>query len=148
MNNLIIPLAGISIAFFVFLLLKELFGFSKRFCAICIAVSLNWIALLVLYWLGIFEDIIIIALLLGETSLGIFYLVESKIKAEFKLFRLPFLLSLITAAYYLLTLKDDFLKPLIFLIALWLLFVLIYISKNNKQIGALVEKIIKCCREF
>src|SRR3989344_3178232 len=87
----------ITVLFFFLLLIKGIFKkwFKKEFCVICAAVSLTWITLLILSWLEIFNDKTIIALLMGMSILGIFYLVENKVKERLTLFRLPFLLSLI-----------------------------------------------------
>ena len=140
---------GISILFFILLGIKELFSkrIKEKFCVICVAVSLTWAVLLILYWLKIFDNVIIIALLLGESILGIFYLVEDKFRVM-RFFRLPFLLTLILIGYYLLVGLEDLFNSIIFLAVLWGLFVLVYSYKNNKKIGLLVDKIIKCCKEW
>ena len=49
--------------FFAVLGIKELIP-KKNICAICFAVALTWIALLVLFWKKMFSDPILIALLI------------------------------------------------------------------------------------
>lgn len=147
MENITLILIGISALFFILLLVKEIFNKrKKKFCAICTAVSLTWIILLVLYFLDIFNDKIILALLIGHTSLGIFYLVENKVKEKFKLFRLPFLLTLIILFYYLI--QGFIFESLLFIIILWVLFILIYSFKNNKGLNLFAKKIIECCKRW
>ena len=87
-NNLIQILVSITLLFFVLLIIKEFIGskLKKNFCAICGAVVLTWLALLILYWLGIFQNKIILALLIGESALGIFYVVERKVREKLKIF--------------------------------------------------------------
>lgn len=149
MEDISIVLLSISIAFFVLLAVKELFNekLKKKFCVICIAITINWIVLFILYLLGIFENITIIAILMGETTLGVFYLAESKAREELKLFRLPFLLSLIVGAYYLLE-PSGILNGLVVLSIIWLLFGAMYIFKKNEKLNLLAKKIIKCCKEW
>lgn len=143
-------LIGITVIFFILLLLKEIFPkkIKSKFCAICAAVSLTWITLLILYILRIYTDIIIISILVGGTIVGIYYNTESKVKENIKLFRLPFLLTLILIGYSLLNLSYFFIKEIIFLILLWLFFILIFLYKGNKTFNLLLNKIIDCCKKW
>ena len=88
MDTITTVLIGIVILFFILLVLKNIFNL-KKFCAICISITLVWVLLLISYFLNIFIDKTIIAILMGHTSLGIFYLWEKKTKEKFKVFRLP-----------------------------------------------------------
>ncbi len=147
MDNLLLVLIVITVAFFILLGLKELFKKIKReFCVICVAVFFTWIILLTLYKFGLFEDIIIISILIGETVLGIFYLLESKVNDRLKIFRLPALLTLISAAYFLLINNNNILNPFIFLSILWIAFIFLYLHKNNSKIRGIIEKLIECCK--
>ena len=50
--------------------------FNKKLCAICAAVSLTWIGLLIAKYLGYSIDALILAILMGESVTGIMYLFE------------------------------------------------------------------------
>src|SRR3989344_2085115 len=128
----------IIVLFFVILIIKNFI--KKEFCAICVAVSLVWIFLLVLNKIGLFDNLILIALLAGESVLGVFYLVEKKVSVDFKFFRLPFLLSLIFTAYSLLIAVD--LSVLKLLSVLWLFFWVIFLYRKNEKINYFVNKVI------
>lgn len=141
MEPIAFVLIGITALFFILLAAKSIFNLKKA-CAICLSVTLAWAVLLALYLLNIFNDKIIIAILMGHTSLGIFYLWEKRIKEKTKLFRLPFLLSLIFIIYSLL--EKFILNGFLFLLALWTLFFIIYLFENNK----LAKKIIECCKKW
>ncbi len=141
MEPITLALAGIMILFFILLIIKNIFNI-KKFCTICLSVTLTWIVLLILYFLGIFVDKIIIAILMGHTSLGLFYILEKKVREEFLIFRLPYLLTSISIIYFIL--NDFITSGLYVLLGLWLLFVLIYLFKFNK----LTKKIIKCCEKW
>ena len=59
-----------------------------------------------------------------------FYIWEKKVKNKVRLFRLPLLLSMIFVIYSIL--ESFNLNSLIFLTALWLFFLIVYLLKNNK----------------
>ena len=67
---------------------------SVRVCALCAAVSVTWLVLLALYLLGYVTAPIVIAVLMGESVTGVFYLLERKTSERLHLFRLPALLTL------------------------------------------------------
>ena len=134
--NLTLILAGITALFFILLFIKSFT--KKKFCVICVSVSLTWITLLILYFLNIFTDKLIIGILMGGTSVGLFYMLYEKIG----IFKLPFLLTLISMIYFIL---GGFVISTLYLIAgLWLLFILIYLFKFNK----LAKKLIECCKKW
>src|SRR3989304_9072472 len=95
MEPLFLTLAGITILFFLFLIMRNL---SKKICAICLAVSLSWIILLTFYFWGYFLDKTIIAILMGMSVLGLFYMFYE----ELSVFKLPFILTLVFIVYSIL----------------------------------------------
>jgi hypothetical protein len=140
-------LGGISILFFILLGVKEFFNkkLKEQFCVICVSVSLSWIFLLILNFYNLFSDKILIGILMGHTSLGLFYLFESFSKKQMKIFRLPLLLTFISGIYFLL---EGFDKISFFvLIALWVIFIVIYVFVDSKS-RSFVNKLIECCRNW
>lgn len=136
---------GIAILFILILILKNAFNL-KKICVICLSVTLVWATLLILYFLNIFSDKTIIALLMGQTSLGLFYIWERKVKEKFTIFRLPLLLTLIFILY---TVLENFtLSSLSFLFILWAVFVLIYSFRNNQNFKETTNKLIECCKKW
>src|SRR3989338_1578922 len=105
METILVSLLSITALFLMFLFLKN---YASRICAICLAVSVTWIILLVLFWQGYFGDKVLIGLLIGQSIVGIYYLLEQKVSERMTIFRLPFLLSLMVAAY---TLLEKFVMP-------------------------------------
>ncbi|MBS3171289.1 hypothetical protein J4449_01615 [Candidatus Woesearchaeota archaeon] len=132
----------ISVLFFVLLFIKSFFRLNN-FCVICGSVSLTWILLLILYWSGYFKNTLIIALLAGQSILGLFYLFEKKLE----MFRLPFLLTLTFFGYSLFGVYDGIKESVIFLLILWLLFFVLYYYQD-KNMKSFVKKIIECCRNW
>ncbi len=145
MELLFYTIIGIIALFFILLMLKNIFNW-KKFCVLCVSVSLTWIFLLIFYFLKIFQDKIIIAILMGHTSLGLFYLWEKKVKERFKIFRLPLLLSFIFIIYS--ALESFEFKSLLLILGAWLVFFLIYLFRNNKGFNKFTKKIIECCKNW
>lgn len=136
----------ITAFFFGVVLFKNLF--RKEICAICAAVSLTWVGMLVLYLLDLFSDQVLVALLMGQTVLAIYYLMEKKVVEKLTLFRLPFLLTLIAGAYSLLSLPEDIFVVIVLLLGMWVLFFLFYLSRNNQRMQSFTQKIIECCKKW
>jgi len=140
-------LSSITVLFFILLGIKELFNKKQKekFCVVCASVTITWIALLVLSFLNLFNDKILIGILMGHTSLGLFYIFESKVREELKIFRLPVLLSFISSIYFIL---EGFDQISFFILAcLWILFGLVYLFRNSK-LKLLVNKLVECCRNW
>lgn len=146
MNSLLIALMSITGLFILLLLIKSIV--KKEFCVICGAVTLTWIGLLITRYLGLFTDTIVIALLLGHTSLGVFYLLEKRVSKQWLIFRLPLLLTLLSLTYLLLTETKDILTILSFLFLLWLAFGLLFAYQTNQRFHQLTKKLIDCCRRW
>jgi len=141
---------SITILFFVLVGIKQfLKGKTKdKFCAICIAVSITWIGLLIVYWTGLFKDNTIVAILIGQSSLGIFYIWEKKARESVKIFRLPFLLSLILTDYTLIEGISYSTSVIYFILVLWIFFVVIYVFRKNVRIRKFVKKMVECCKKW
>jgi len=135
--------------FFIILIIKQVFPkkLKDKICALCFSIIITWVGLLILYWSGRFENILIIALLMGGSVLGIFYAVERHVKKDKTIFRLPFFLTLLSLGYFLLTF-ENILKVLILLVILWVIFLLIYTYRKNKSFNLVVNKIVECCKKW
>ena len=149
MNPILFSLGTITGLFFIFLLFKKVL--KKEFCVLCAAVSLTWISLLFIYYGGLFQDKVIIAILMGQTSMGIFYLLEKKVSKEITIFRLPFLLALTLSLYALIswaTAFKEIISSLFLLISIWAIFIGIFLFRNNKWFGKLITKLVECCKRW
>ena len=145
MEQLVWILIGITALFFLLLALKNILNLKKT-CAICLSVTLAWITLLIFYFLEIFNDKIIIAVLMGHTSLGIYYMLEKKVRKSFLFFRLPYLLTSIWLIYFII--EGFILNSLYVIFILWLLFILVYLLRNNSGFSKFVNKLIECCKRW
>lgn len=136
---------SITVFFLVFLVAKGITG--RKICAICAGVSATWIIFLILYRLGHVSDPLLIGILMGESVIGIFYLIERKTKEEIHFFRLPFLLTLTFLAYTLISRVLPY-QVLGFVLGLWALYGGIYLFRKKPGLNRMVKKIIECCKNW
>lgn len=150
MINLFQIFFGIIILFFILLGVKQFFNgkFKREFCAICFAVSLTWVFLFFLYFKGIFLDKTLLALLMGMSGLGVFYLWEKSVRKNFRLFRLPLFLTIILILYLLIEGASGLSGVFYLTFGLWAFFFLIYSFRENKKIRKFAKKIVECCKEW
>ncbi len=148
MSGVFYIFAAITAVFFFLLVAKGLLARKARLCLICASVSLTWVTLLVLYKNGYFDDAIILGMLMGQSIVGIFYLLEGKLDEKFHLFKVPFLLTLTFAFYSLVVFPEDFLKAAVLLGALWAVFTLLFFYRNNKVAKGLVKRMLECCKRW
>lgn len=136
---------GIVVVFYGMLALKSALKLSV--CSICAAVSLSWLNLLVLRALGWYENGILLALLMGMSVVGGYYLWERGAKKQQLIFRLPVILTLTFLAWSTVMFKLDF--ALVALMALvWLVHGTLYVYRHSPAIKPRVDKIIACCSNW
>lgn len=138
-------LLGIMLLFVFYMIVKS--GFHIKFCVLCAAISTTWLGLLWLYKLGRFNDPVILALLMGQSITGIFYMVESRVTRELRIFTLPFFLTLIAVFYYFIKGFHGSLPVFSILLILWLMGYAIFASRNDPGKKPLVETVINCCQD-
>lgn len=136
---------GIAGVFYIATMLKG--RFNLKVCSICLAVSVSWAILLTLRALGFIEDDLLIALLMGESVVGGYYLFERKARPEWLVFRLPVILSL---SYIAFTVVADklFVWAGIVVLSIWLLHGALFYYRNHPSIKDRVDTLIACCSKW
>jgi len=147
--ELLLILVIILVLFLLLLFIKSLLPkrLRERFCVLCSAVSLSWLGLLILSWLGRFENRVLLALLIGSSVTGVYYLADAKLES-LRLFRLPFFLTLLTVAYNLVAGERVEAAPYFFLVVLWALFGFLFTYRSKKRVRQLVDRIVACCKRW
>lgn len=161
---MIIFYAVLSIALLYFLFaifsgsLKKLIG--KKICAICAAVSLTWLSLLILKFSGFKIDNLVIAILMGQSVVGLMTKTEKYFQEKglpkFWLIRILIITGGTLFVYWLLKEKYALLIPLLIAAALLLPFFFSLINqadfkkpKNSKNYQKAISKLEKmmenCC---
>lgn len=131
--------------FAFFLFIKKWLPFTV--CVICLSISLTWVTLLTLYHTSIIDSPVLVAMLMGQSVLGIYYLVEKRVPEHLTIFRLPFLLTLTLIAYTSISL-DLSLATIALVIALWGGIMFLYIYRQRPQVNSFVKKMIDCCSKW
>ena len=139
-------LLAIIVLFTGLLLLKSVAKW--KFCAICTSVSSTWIVLLALYWLGKFDQPLIIAVLMGQSIVGLYYFLEDHTQERLHVFRLPLLLTLTLAAFLALGVDADLAYGVSLLAALWIVLSLLYFYRQDPKTKVVVDRIIACCKDW
>lgn len=145
--NFAIPfiLVAITILFCVLLVLRFLLPW--RYCVLCGSVSLTWVALLVLNLFGFFPNTTIIAMLMGASITGIYYLLKQKTPERLHIFTLPFFLTMTAAAWSVLRVPQKTWLSLMILGVLWGAAFILYALRNTALRSAF-ETVVRCCKSW
>ena len=148
MNPMLIIFISIVSIFFLALIFKQFLEKRKQenFCTICLAISLTWLIFLIASWLNIFSNKIILAILMGQSSLAIFYILDKKPRLQF--FKLPLLLVLIIIPYALISGDIKEVLPSALLIASLSIVFLFIFSIKSKALGPFIKKVVECCKRW
>jgi hypothetical protein len=146
MNDVVLVLLVITGLFVVFLITKS---FSKwEFCALCASVSVTWLGLLLLHWLGEFNEPLIIAVLMGQSVVGLYYFLEKRTSEALHVFRLPLLLTLTLVALFAIGTPVSLPSSLGLLAILWIALSLLYFYRRSPKTKIVVDRIIACCKDW
>ncbi len=133
MNQELFSLMVIAGLFMFFVFVKEVT--KLKFCALCVAVSLTWVSLLVLWKVDVFHQSLVLGVLIGESVFGFYHLVEKKTAEDYHLFRLPFLLTLTAGAFLLLGVSFPWSSLAASLGLLWLGTLALFVGRKNQRIA-------------
>lgn len=140
MNDLVV-FGGIGMLFFAWLLVKSLTK-SQGLCAICAAVSTSWLVLLGLRFFKLYENELLLAILLGASATGGYYWLSRH--RRLGIFKFPIFLSLVIGVYLIARWQID-LGLLLLAGATWLLFWFFSFGSLNK---GFLKKVIECCKNW
>lgn len=146
MSTLFVALAAITTLFLTLLAVKN--ASRLRYCVMCAGVSLTWIGLLAASRLGVAVDPTIVALLVGQSVVGTYYLAERRLPERFHIFRLPFLLTMTAAAAALLGALTATASVLLLLVAAWAAFGFVFAYRQDARVRAFAGRVVACCRDW
>lgn len=136
------------ISFFVILLaLKKVLSSKLKVCVVCLAVSLTWILLLILKLSGYIEDLLAVAVLMGQSSLGVYYLIERRAPKRLLVFRLPVLLTL-TMMVFTVVSMNWYLDAWLLILAVWLVIGFLYLYRTSVWAKDKIKALIECCSDW
>ncbi len=129
----------------IFVLVLGARRFAKRdLCALCLSVSLTWVGLLILHKAGMFENAVLLALLMGQSVTGVSYMLKDRLPQVLRIFTLPFFLSLTAVSYVLIT-NDYIIWTLVLLTAVWIGAWFIFVSRDDPGTQPLATVVMECC---
>ncbi len=140
-----IALALIVFFFAVFLGLKRVI--PRLGCALCAAVSATWLIFLLgaIAWGVPVRSIV--AIMVGQSAVGLMYMAAKKIPEDFLVFRLAYIcLALVLSA--LIGGIPAGRLTLSIITGLWIISIILYLYRKNPLVRALFEKIISCCKNW
>lgn len=132
----------ITALFVVGLLARNLL--IRQLCAICFGISASWLVLLTLYKLSRFDNPLLLALLMGQSITGIFYLLRRRLAESLRAFTLPFFLSLTVLAYWLVGGRVAVLPVFGFLLLVWIVAYVLFTTSSDKG-NKVAQAVITCC---
>ncbi len=137
----------ITAIFFLSMAVKSIT--KLKICALCMSISSTWLGLLILYWTERFNNPVILALLIGNSIVGIYYLLEKKVSERLHILKFPFFLSMVFVGYGLVKPEAwNSLPTILLLTGLWLLFGFLFAYQNTPKLTGLVKSIINCCKNW
>lgn len=146
MITLLLALAVIFALFFIYLGIKA--ATNLKLCTLCAAVSSTWVFLIVLQLLGKDVSAYLVTLLVGQSTLGIFYAIQKVRNIEF--FQLPIYFTITTTAYALIATVFEqtmqYSSIATFLASTWALFAIVHIYRKSRHFRTIVKRITECCR--
>lgn len=147
MSSLAFTLVLVTALFALLVAFKKRLAAVADYCAICVAVSVSWVSLLVLFWLDSFDSRLIIAVLMGQSVVGFYYLLEKRAVEQLLVFRLPVLLTLTIAAVGAVQ-GQVRLDALAFTVLVWLAVGWLYAYRNKPAFKGKVQRLIECCSNW
>lgn len=146
--NISLPLLIVAMTS-VFLIGLLVQSFTRlRFCAVCVAVSGTWLTLLGARFAGYAIDPAIVGVLMGESIVGVYYLLEKKAPVGWQIFRWPFLITATALVYLILGISAAYNLTLLLLFLLWVIFAGIYACREYPAFKKIAERVIACCRDW
>lgn len=143
-----LPLLIISMtALFVALLIVQSIT-RLKFCAVCVAVSITWITFLMLRLFGYDIDPRLIAVLMGESVVGLYFLLEKRAPESWQMFRWPYIVTGTVLVYVIVGMRESILSALGLLAVIWIVFGAIALFRQYPILKKIAERLIACCRDW
>jgi len=136
-------------AIFLTALFAHSLGLGRlKFCAVCVTVGLAWLSLLAIRLFGYAVDPVLIGILMGESVVGLYYLIEKRAPAAWQIFRWPYIITM-TVVVYLIAGARSGAWPAVWLLALiWIIWGAVFALRKYPSIKKIAERLIACCRDW
>lgn len=137
----------ITTAFFLAALAVHSFG-RLKFCAVCVAISVTWLALLAARLMGYTVNPVLIGVLVGESIVGLYQMMEKRVPAGWQIFRWPYIITATVVAYLILGVRSGGRLAVVLLGLMWIGWGAILVMRHNPFIKKIAGRLIACCRDW
>jgi hypothetical protein len=132
---------------FVLSLLAQSFT-RLKFCAVCVTISLTWLTLLIAWLVGYPIDPMLIGVLMGESVVGLYYLIEKKARVDWHIFRWPYLVTMTVLVYLVVGVRSGVWQALILLALIWIVWGSVFVLRKYPSVKKITERLLACCRDW
>ena len=119
-----------------------------RYCAVCITVSLSWMFLLVTKLVGYNVNPVLTGVLMGESIIGLYYLLERKAPVSWQIFRWPYIITMTVLTYVILGIISGIWSAILMLVIIWIVCGVIFAWRESVLFKKIAEQLIACCRDW
>jgi len=119
-----------------------------KFCVVCVTVGLTWLSLLVARLLGYTVDPILIGVLMGESVIGLYQLIEKMAPVVWQIFRWPYIITMTVIVYLVVGVRSGAWLAILLLILLWVVWGSVFALREFPSIKKITERLISCCRDW
>lgn len=135
----------LTLTFLGLLIVKSTVG--VRLCALCGAVSGTWLVLLGLSYAGQYVNETVIALLLGQSIVGVLYVLRTRLPAQYEVYSFPFVLGGTVLGYVAVT-GELLVEASILTAGVWLAAGLLFTYRENDRVATVFDEVVACCRDW
>ena len=136
-------------AIFLTVLFARSLGSGRlKFCAVCVTVSLTWLFLLTARLLGYAVNPILIGVLMGESVVGLYYLIEKKAPVAWQIFRWPYIITMTVMVYLIVGVRSGAWQAILLLILMWIIWGSVFALRKFPSIKKITQRLIACCRDW
>lgn len=119
-----------------------------RFCAVCVTVSLTWLSLLVARLLGYAVNQTLMGILMGESVIGLYYLIEKRAPVAWQIFRWPYIITMTVVVCLVAGVRSGAGLAVVLLIAMWTIWGAAFAWREYPFIKKITQQLIACCRDW
>lgn len=146
MSGLPLFIIGTTTLFAVYLVIQSLT--KIKICAVCAAISTTWVILLSMRLLGFTIDPLVVGVLMGESVVGLYSLLEKKAPKSWELFRWPYIVTMTVGVYMVVGVRQHVVLAVLFLTLIWSIYAVIYTFQRYPSVKKVMERLIACCRNW
>lgn len=135
----------LTLSFLGLLVLKSIV--DSKLCTLCGAVSGTWLVLLGISYLGQYGNETAVALLLGQSIVGVLYVLRNRLPPEYDVYSFPFVIAGTVLGYVAIT-GELLIEAGVLTAAVWLVAGLLFTYRENDRVATVFDEVVACCRDW